>query len=67
MKTSLAGSATLGDISWAWLTSELTRWQDVWDVGGVHCMYIPIEGFYWYVQTRVGTPHKIFVFYNVCE
>ena len=22
-------------------------------------MYIPIEGFWSYVQTRVGTPHKI--------
>ena len=46
-RTSLAGSATLGDASWARLTTELIRWLRV----SIGCIWSDI-------QTWVGTPHN---------
>ena len=56
-QTSSAGSATLGDTSWATLTTELIRCLGI--SGGYPHSNL---GYLADVQTRVGTPHKILRF-----
>ena len=54
IRTSSAGSATLGDTSWARLTTKLTRCLRI----GTGTPHISIWNIWSDVQTRVVTPHK---------